>query len=73
MRFTVPGRIGAQGQVLADLTEADITPVIDRIAAATDTGGGDNNGHIVAAVAADGVSLEITDTVGGGDVLVVIG
>ncbi|MEL6701599.1 MAG: hydantoinase/oxoprolinase family protein, partial [Pseudomonadota bacterium] len=33
MRFTVPGRIGAQGQVLADLTEADITPVIDRIAA----------------------------------------
>ncbi len=57
------------GTVLAN---ADYTPatrtiqeVIDRINSAKDTLGADNGGHIVASIAADGVSLHIQDTVGG--------
>jgi flagellar hook-associated protein 2 len=55
------------------LVNADHTPaartiqdVIDRINNADDTGGAPNAGHIVATIAADGVSLQLEDTVGGG-------
>jgi N-methylhydantoinase A len=34
MRFTVPGRVDAKGQVLVGLERADIEPVVDRIAQA---------------------------------------
>ncbi len=50
-----------------------IQDVIDRITDAKDTGGGDNAGHIVASLAADGVSLQIDDTVGGGSNLIITG
>ncbi|MHC4218735.1 MAG: flagellar filament capping protein FliD, partial [Planctomycetota bacterium] len=55
------------------LVNADHTPaaktiqdVIDRINNAKDTVDVDNGGHIVASIAADGVSLFLEDTVGGG-------
>jgi N-methylhydantoinase A len=34
MRFTVPGRVDANGQILKDLTRDDIEPVVDQIAKA---------------------------------------
>ncbi|MHC4414242.1 MAG: flagellar filament capping protein FliD [Planctomycetota bacterium] len=58
------------GQALenADHTPATqtIQDVIDRINNAKDDLGVDNGGHIVASIAPDGVSLQIEDTVGGG-------
>ena len=42
-----------------------IQDVIDRIANATEADGTPNGGHIVASLAADGVSLQIDDTFGG--------
>lgn len=60
------------------LANADFTPaastiqeIIDRINNAKDTLGFDNAGHVVASIGADGVSLRIDDTIGGGGNLVV--
>jgi len=50
---------------------ATIQQLIDRINNAKDTLGGDNLGHIVASLAADGVSLQIDDTGGVGANLIV--
>ncbi|MCH8342780.1 MAG: flagellar filament capping protein FliD [Planctomycetes bacterium] len=57
-------------QTTAALTLQD---VIDRINNALDTGGGANAGRIVASIATDGVSLLITDTIGGGGNLIIEG
>ncbi|MCH8314657.1 MAG: flagellar filament capping protein FliD [Planctomycetes bacterium] len=50
-----------------------IQDVIDRIANATEADGTPNDGHIEATLAADGVSLQIDDTVGGGTNLIITG
>ena len=70
LEATGVGAASFDGDVLAN---ADHTPaaktiqnVIDRINNAKDTVDVDNGGHIVASIAADGVSLQLEDTVGGG-------
>ncbi len=50
-----------------------IQDVIDRIANATEADSTPNDGHIEATLAADGVSLQIDDTVGGGTNLIITG
>ncbi|MCP3904959.1 MAG: flagellar filament capping protein FliD [Planctomycetes bacterium] len=45
--------------------------VVDRINNAKDGGGGDNGGHILAAISGDGLRLEITDTVSGAGNLII--
>ncbi len=50
-----------------------IQDVIDRIANATEADGTPNGGHIVASLAADGVSLQIDDTMSGGFNLIIQG
>ena len=50
-----------------------IQDVIERIANATEADGTPNDGHIEATLAADGVSLQIDDTVGGGTNLIITG
>jgi flagellar hook-associated protein 2 len=70
LEATGVGAASFDGDILAN---ADHTPaaktiqdVIDRINNAKDTVDVDNGGHIVASIAADGVSLFLEDTVGGG-------
>jgi flagellar hook-associated protein 2 len=70
LEVTGVGAASFDGEVLAN---ADHTPaartiqdVIDRINNAKDSVDVDNGGHIVASIAADGVSLQLQDTVGGG-------
>jgi flagellar hook-associated protein 2 len=58
---------------IADPPVTTLQGVIDRINNASDAGDVVNGGRIVASIAADGVSLQITDTTGGGGNLIVAG
>ena len=63
------------GSVIPSLVQSPrastIQEIVDRINSAEDTALGANAGRIVASIAADGVSLQITDTTGGGGNLIV--
>ncbi len=59
--------------LVQDNTAVTIQDVIDRINNAEEADGTPNGGHIVASLALDGVSLLITDTVGGGTNLIITG
>jgi flagellar hook-associated protein 2 len=63
------------GSVIPSLVQSPqastIQEIIDRINSAEDTAAGANAGRIVASIAADGVSLQITDATGGGGNLIV--
>ncbi len=72
---TVDGII--TGSIIPNLVDdpaaVTIQDVIDRINDALDTGNVANDGHITAEIAADGVSLLITDNEGGGTNLIIEG